>query len=399
MLSHEETRRRVSVDYALTHDQLQKLTVEDGVVIPISVLSKEPRKKFDLRDESGRAVPVLGREQNGDLAHIALMSAALEALGEETPSEVFEMLAADLRQIVFAAPQQAADAFGFFTGSAEAGDRWRAAVVEDETCQALLNSLWANYVLFAVLPSGGASRRILKYSYADDFDLSLPPGTWRQQLAPSVLAQRVSRPDRKHFKVQFDGAWRAASFHAEVAIAEELRFDFGVLFDEERVTDRNPEPDLLLSSVESDVDRLSVYASSDLTGAQKPAIFLEVSAEQAGRPSQAAATSLVVAGLLWLGVRSGLDAQNPGAAVSTLLAGAALFTGFEATQGRHRLVRKVFAAPRRWLAVVTLTGLTASASLAMEYPKADPVRLWRVCAIICSISAARLLWSAVRAPS
>lgn len=391
MLSHEETRRRVSIDYALSDDQLAKLAIGDGVVVPISLLTKEPRKKFDLRDESGRAIPVLGREQNGDLAHIALMNAALEALGDDTPSEVFEVLAADLRQVVFAPPEQAADALGFFIGSAEAGDRWRATILEDETCQALLDSLWANYVLCAVLQPGGPNRRVLKYSYADEFDLSLAPGTWRQRLAPPVLLRRYSRPDRKHFIVQFDGAWRAASFHAEVAIAEELRFDMGFLYD--------PETDLLLSSVENDVDRLSVYASSDVTDIQTPSIFLEVSAERAGRPSQAAATSLLVAGLLWLGVRSGLDARHPGAAVSTLLAGAALFTGFEATQGKHRLVRKVFAAPRRWLAVVTVSGLAASASLAMEYPKTEPVGLWKICAIVCSVAAARLLWSAIRAPS
>jgi hypothetical protein len=242
-----------------------------------------------------------------------------------------------------------------------------------------------------VLQPGGPQRRILKYSYTDDFDLSLPPGTWRQRLALPEFLHRVSRPDRKHFIVRFDGAWRAASFHAEVAIAEELRFDFAVLYDQGT--------DQLLSSIESDVDRLSVYASSEVTDVQTPGVFLEVSAERAGRPSQAAATSLLVAGLLWLGVRSGLDAQNPGAAVSILLAGAALFTGFEATQGKHRLVRKVFAAPRRWLAVVTLCGLTASASLAMEYPRAEPVVLWRVCALACSVAAARLLWSAIRAPS
>jgi hypothetical protein len=391
MLSHEETRRRVSIDFALSDERLEELTIEDGVVVPISVLTKEARKKFDLRDESGRAIPVLGREQNGDLAHIALLNAALDALPDDTSSDVFEMLAADLRQVVFAPPEQAADAVGFFMGSAEAGDRWRAAIVDDETCQALLDVLWANYVLFAVLPREGPNRRILKYSYADDFDLSPPSSSLRQRLSPAEIWSRATRPDHKHFIVECAGAWRAASFHAEIAIPEELQVHFGVLYDFEG--------DRVLSRPEENVNRLSVYASSEILAEDAPAVFLQVAAERAGRSIQAASTSVIVAGLLWLGVCSGLDAKNPGAAVSTLLAGAALFTGLSAAQGEHRLVRTVFRSSRRWLAAVALVSLLASASLAMEYPRAEPVGLWCVCAIVASLAAARLLWSAVRAPS
>jgi hypothetical protein len=161
----------------------------------------------------------------------------------------------------------------------------------------------------------------------------------------------------------------------------------------------DPEVAPSLGSVDANVNRASLYASVGLDRDQEVAAFVEVSPERAGRTSQAATTSVIVAALLWLGVASGLDAKNPGAAISLLLAGAAVFTGFSAVQGEHRLVRRAFAASRRWLAVVTLAALTASASLAMEYPVAHPVAVWRVAAIACSIAAVRLLWSAVRAPS
>lgn len=126
--------------------------------------------------------------------------------------------------------------------------------------------------------------------------------------------------------------------------------------------------------------------------------YAEVAPERAGRTSLAAAISLVVAGLLWLGVLSDLDARNPGPAISILLAGAAVFSALAAAQGQHRLVRRVFAASRWWLAVVALTALGASASLAMELPDREPVEVWRICAIVCSLAAARLTWSAIRAP-
>lgn len=391
MLSHEETRRRVSIDFTLSDELLEDLRIEDGVVVPISLLTKEPRKKFDLRDESGRAIPVLGRNQNGDLAHIALLNAALDALPEDTSAEVFEMLAADLRQIVFGSREQAADALGFFMGSAEAGDPLRAAILDDGTCQVLLAALWANYVLFAVLAPGGPNRRVLKLSYADDFDLTPPSVSVWKRLAPAELWGRASRPDHKEFVVECAGAWSAASFHAEIAIPEELEVRFGMLYD---FASEQP-----LSRSEENVNRLSVYATNDISADAETAVFLQVAAQRAGRPVQAAITSVVVAGLLWLGVTSGLDATNPGAAVSTLLAGAALFTGVSAVQGEHRLVRTVFRASRRWLTLVALVALTAAACLAMEWPCARPVILWRVCAIVVSVAAARLVWSAVRAPS
>ena len=43
MLSQEETRRRVSVDFTLSAKQREALTTRHGVVVPISVLSKHPR--------------------------------------------------------------------------------------------------------------------------------------------------------------------------------------------------------------------------------------------------------------------------------------------------------------------------------------------------------------------
>jgi hypothetical protein len=84
------------------------------------------------------------------------MNAAFNALPEDLPTEVFDLLAADLRQIVFAPPAVAADALGVFVGAAEAGNRWRAAILEDDTCRSLLTALWGNYMLFAVLAEGGA---------------------------------------------------------------------------------------------------------------------------------------------------------------------------------------------------------------------------------------------------
>jgi hypothetical protein len=195
LLSHEETRRRVSIDFTLPDHVLDDLEIEDGVIVPISVLTKEARRNFDVRDEAGRSMPVLGKHQNGELAHIALLNAALRALGDDVTAEVFEFIAADLRHVVFAAPSDAENALGAFMGSAEAGNQWREAILDDPTCQLLLGALWANYVLFVVLAPGGPNRRVIKFSYGEDFDVHR---RLSERLEPGELLASCWRPDRPH---------------------------------------------------------------------------------------------------------------------------------------------------------------------------------------------------------
>lgn len=387
MLSHEETRRRVSVDFSLRAAERERLTIPDGVVVPISVLTKEPRRAFDLRDESGRAVPVLGRRQNGALAQIALVYAAMEA-ARDAPERDMAAITEELHTIVFAERAVARAALGEFADRARQAATWRS-VLEDVTCRALLDSLWANYVLFAVVdPAHTTCRRILKYSYSDG-PAPFVRSSHGRRLTRARLGAWLDGPDRRQFVVECPGAWRAASFHAEVVIPEELRV--------ERAEMRDADAERRISAIEVDVDRAALYAREEIAAGTDVELHLTIAPERAGRLFQAAVTSLVVCALLWLGVGSGLDAGNPGASVSLLLAGAALFSGISASLGEHRLVGAVFNATRRWLGVVTVCALAASASLAMEVPSRRPVCLWFVVACVCSVAAARLCWAAVRA--
>lgn len=389
LLSHEETRRRVSIDFTLSSEQREELKTEHGVVVPISVLTKEPRRNFDIRDESGAALPVLGKESNAALAHAALMSAALDVLPKELAPEAFELIWSDLQQVVLAAPSAASEALSVFVGSAEAGDALRSDIWGSEACRSLLNVLQDNYVLFAAIPPDGPDRRILKYSYGEDFDPVLS-GTLKERLAPGVLWERASRPDRSGFRILCPGAWRAKSFHVEVVIPEELRIETAVLYDFSK--------DEALCEPDWNRNRASLYADK-IPDPEVPVDALVIIApERRGRTMQAAVTGVVVSVLLWLGVYSGLDPQSPDAAVALLLAGAALYSGVTATRGEHVLVTKLFSASRRWLGVVSLAALSASAALAMQIPSNHPTGLWLIAAIVSTIASARLIWSAIRAP-
>jgi hypothetical protein len=389
MLAHEEIHRRVSIDLALSHEQYEALAIDDGVAVPISVLSKERRRNFSLRDEAGRAIPVLGKQQNGNLAHIALLSAAYDALlAQKPPLEVLEMLSADLRQVVMLPREEALETLAYLERAAEADDPWRTPILEDPVCKSLLRTLSQNYVLFAVLPPDGPARRILKYSYSEDFTGSVKPATWWERVKSWLRG--VWLPDRRQFVIECPGAGRAASFHLEITTAEELRFAQAVLFDDDT--------GLPASSYDRNVNRASLYPPEPVDEFGLDA-FVEVAPERTGATSQAAVTSLIVAALLWAGYLSGLDATTPGPAVSLLVGGAALFSGVTATRGEHRLVKKVFFWTRFWLTIVTIAGLAASASLALEIPDKHPTEVWIWAAIICSVAAAQRVWAAIRSPA
>lgn len=390
ILSHEETRRRVSIDFTLDEKLQKDLETPEGLLVPISVLTKEARRNFDLRDEGGAAVPVLGRQSNGDLAHIAVLRAVLEALGGKVEPETFELLEGDLAQIVLSPPDQAEAALGFFIGSAESGDILRSRIWNSDTCRNLLETLWANYVLFAVLPPGGHHRRILKYSYGDD--LTRPGwGSIRERLSPTFLWESVWSPNRNYFLVQCPGAWRATSFHMEIAIPEELRVEAAALVD---FGTEQP-----VSNIDDNVNRSSLYATEPIGRHQEIGALVEIVPERQGRSFQAAVTGIVVTALLWLGECSGLDTDNPGSAVSLLLAGAALFSGWTAVHGEHVLVKSLFAPSRRGLIAVGLAALVGSATLAMEIPDSHPTEVWKWAAVLSSLFTAKLVWSAIRAPA
>lgn len=390
ILSHEETRRRTSIDFTLSEKDRGDLKTPEGIVVPISVLTKEARRNFDLRDEAGAAVPVLGHQSNGELAHIAVLRAALEALDGEVEPDAFELLEGDLAQIVLSPPDQAELALSFFIGSAEAGDSIRAKIWESDTCRNLLETLWANYVLYAVLPPGGNSRRILKYSYGDD--LTRPErGTLRERLSPGYLGERIWSPNRGYFLVQCPGAWRATSFHLEIAIPEELRVETAALV--------NLETEEPISNVEDNVNRASLYPNQPIKRDAEIDASIGIVPERQGRPSQAALTGVVVTSLLWLGVCSGLDTENAESAVSLLLAGAALFSGVSAVSGEHVLVKSLFAPSRRGLIAVGLAALVGSATLAMQIPDSHPTEVWWWAALLSSVFTAKLAWSAIRAPA
>jgi len=395
MLSQEETRRRVSIDFTLSAEQRDRLTTRHGLTVPISVLSKRPLRNFDLRDEDEGARPILGSADNRELALIALVRAAHDALGEPPPDDRVDAITADLQQIVFSDEALAVETLEAFVEAAESGDEMRAAVWGDGACRSMLRTFATDYVLFVALPLNGPARRVIKYSYGEDFPLEPPRARRTDAYSPSELLWRLRNPDRTWFLIDCPEAWRAASFHMEIAIPEELRIARAELARFEPGNGGDGIADL--GETDTDVNRSALYAATPIEPHEDVRAYVEIVSEREGQAIRAALTAFAVAALLWLGWASRLDARAPGAAVSLLLAGGAVVSGFAAATGYHIIVDKILRSRRRALVLVVVCALTASASLAMEVPSRRPLEIWLVAAILCSLAAARLGWSAVRA--
>jgi hypothetical protein len=191
----QSVRRAVSVDFEVPAELA-------GVPVPLALLRKRPLVDFDLRDEGGRALPMLTRRQNGRIASEVLRAAAEAVTGEALGDD----LVADLLRVSTAAPEEA-DAVleGLRTG---ARGTEGAALLADPGFETLAFELARSFLLLVEIPPQ-AGRRVLKFAYAEPFG-------WR-----TALPERMSwRP--AGIEIEVPAVARAGSYHFEIEAPEGL---------------------------------------------------------------------------------------------------------------------------------------------------------------------------------
>lgn len=351
------------MDFTIPSGSRRSLKAGDSAqtLVPLATLAKRPLRNFDLRDESGASVPVLGRDHNGRLAHSALLKVVrrpLSGIGRDAPSD---QLIADLEQVVFGAPEEADRVITSMRQAAEEGDRERQVILADDATVFLLADLADNYLLVG-LCDDVAKRRVLKFSYEEAFETAKPDVLERLGWRPLLVG------------LDAPGASRGASYHAEVVIPEELRFEACFLYDDE--TGRTFADD-------GSADRAALYAARVPLGARTKLLF-GLKAERTSFPIVGATIAWINALLLLAGVLVGdLDPERADSAVAVLLAASAVFAGAIARSGEHRVVQVFFAGPRLLLAVAALSALAAGGALAYGLSSSAICTIWWVTAVIC----------------
>jgi hypothetical protein len=355
VLSHEHIRRSVAVDMTVPEPFRPLLTLPSGFgcLLPVATLRKGPLRNFDLRDEGGHALPAVSKAHNGAIATEILIyraSRALKDAGIESPSE---RLQTDLRRIATKPPSDADAGLNCLVEAARAGDQQAKIVIQDPKTGFFLLDLAQNYILIAVVESL-APRRIIKFAY----DTATNVGS-----APLVgLAQH-------YLDIEVPGATRAASYHAEVVVPEELRIAGAFLYDEEGGT-------INVHAVDENVDRAALYAADIPLERKPPSIFLAVRSERTGFAD--------------------FDADTAGPPIAILLAASALFSGAVARSGEHTLVQALFARPRQLLVLLAVCALAAAGVLAFGASESAIRWAWRSGAAVATLIAGLLTLAYVR---
>jgi hypothetical protein len=359
VLSHEQVRRSVSVDFTVPAEHREDLRLSEREwVVPLALLAKRELLHFDLRMEDEASVPLLRAEEAQLIARELLyLMFELDAEGASDP-------AVDaLVEAVLAATPEDAGALDFELVALERRLGPLPSFV------ALAGKLARGFLLCAVVDDV-ARRRVIKFAYDE----------------PLRGADRES-----HF-YDAPGCTEAASYHAEIDVPNEMRARTTVLVDNLSGT--------VLATGARDADRPAVYFVAGAEGMQ-PGLRVRWGTERGRFLVPAALVAWVIALELAL-PRLFADlthlAASAGPAISVLLSSSALFSGL-VLRVEHPLVRLVLAPYRLCLVVATIAAVAAGATLAFRAGTGLLDWTWSVGALAATLCAGILSIAAARAPS
>jgi hypothetical protein len=305
--------RSVSVDCFLERE------ADAGVLyVPLAVIDKHPLVSFDVRDEHQRPLPVLSTGENGYLAWSALCVAAAFALERPTSRSV----QVSLRDVVFArAGRAAASVHATRTLALDTDER--AALFDNPTFVALLETLASGFVLLVEVPQEEDGRRIIKFAHAQPLA--------RERRVPILASLGISPLS---IEVDLPSISTAASFHFECLLPEAVQvIDASVTT---KWFDGNHTQSSVSGGV-SETDRAHVHVSSPPPNADAVvALSVLPSANGVLRPGALSAIGVVivlaVGGLFGKRIQSSSDA-----AAAILLLGPGLLSTLILRPGEHGL--------------------------------------------------------------
>jgi hypothetical protein len=359
VLSHEQVRRAVSVDFTVPAEHREDLRLsEHEWIVPLALLAKRPLANFDLRMEDLSSVPLLRSEETllvaRELLYVMLEIDEAAAADDPAAGQLIERILG-VEPVDVSAELAELDArHGGLPGFA-----------------ALAVGLSHGFLLCAVLGDVGR-RRVIKFAYDEP----------------------LGRPARYAHFYETPGCTEAASYHAEVAVPDEMRARATKLVDNVTGT--------VLAEGPRDADRPFVYYVADTGRRLEPGLSVRYGAERGRFLVPAALVAWVLAlelALPWLLADLSHLAASGGPAISILLSSSAVFSALVLRSGEHPLVRLVLAPYRLCLAAATVAAVVAAATLAFRAGGGVLAWCWGVGALVAALAAGILTEEAARAPS
>jgi hypothetical protein len=359
VLSHEQVRRAVSVDFTVPAEHREDLRLsETEWIVPLALLAKRPLANFDLRMEDVSTVPLLRAEETHvvarELLYLMLELDAEPAADDPAAGPLIERVLG-VEPVDVSAELAELDArHGGLPGFAALADR-----------------LARGFLLCAVV-NDVSRRRVIKFAYDE----------------PLARAGLYS-----HF-YDAPGCTEAASYHAEVAVPDEMRARTTRLVD--NVTGA------VLAEGPRDADRPFVYYAADTGRRLEPGLSVRYGTEKGRFLVPAALVAWVIAlelALPWLFADLTHLAAFGGPAISVLLSITAVFSALVLRSGEHPLVRFMLARYRLCLVAATLGAVLAGATLAFRAGGDVLAWCWGIGALVAVVAAGILSVEAARAPS
>lgn len=367
VLSHEQVRRHVSVDFTVPEEHRDGLRLTgDEFAVPLAWLVKRPLVHFDLRNEEGHAIPLLTAEQNAAIDRellYAILDEDLAAQDAEEAATVVLLAAAPLVEAVVG------------TG-AERGDVER---LEREhgldplvRFRSMVDSLSRWFALWAIV-RGVDRRRVFKFAYDEPY--ALRPGLAYVYEAPGCVE-----------------AW---SYHVEVAVPADLKARTTRLWD--------AATGAVLATGAPDADRPALYISTDPARLPDEAeLVVDFGAERGRFLAPAAIVSAVITLLVavpWLFADLEALASSSGPAIGLVLSTSAVFSVLVLRTDEHPLLRRLLVRYRLALVASTLSALFAAAALGFQADTWIIEVTWGVASVVSVITAGILIWAVARSPS
>lgn len=178
-LSFEDEKtvlRAVSVDFTLPEglrSPLPQIDGHDTYAVPVALLRKAALRRFDLRDETGRSLPLMTSAENGVVAAGVLYNAAEVLPDDEDLAGLPRQLPAELRAELWriANSDGTAGMKAWETLVHPAPDdsyvvgAWRRILGESQDFMSLTSDLARNFLVLTPIVTESAQRRIVKFSY------------------------------------------------------------------------------------------------------------------------------------------------------------------------------------------------------------------------------------------
>jgi hypothetical protein len=407
-------RRRLTVDLQLPTDPDIGEPVTDGKRIywvPVtSILKHPPRSNIDLRDEQGRAVPLLTREENAAISVAALQVGARDVLGKEPAP----LLADLLRELVVEGGIGADLPYVLArVGLLDAG-----ADLDQGRGQALAESLRVlagNSLVWVAIAAEPGARRVIKFHY--DIELGRPslrrqrPGKRKYLIygeesksifrleVPIVGDRNPYSPTRRlaarialavglgaiDFGIESPYLTASSAYHLQVESPPGVETrDASVLAN---LPGAHIEPTRQSHGVHVYVTGAKIdVTKASLDDGNAPLVNIPLRASRRGFMTFSWLSAATTAALLWAtAVADQVDSKEATAAV--LLVGPALLAALVVRPGEHPVATKLLSGVRSLVALNGLLAVAAAAAVAGVRPGLNLDETWILYSIIASLVA------------